>query len=537
MKKLFLPLLLVAASTCWAVSGCDGAGNCYVRAGASGAGSGADWTNAYASLPNNLTRGAVYYVAAGSYPNHTFSDADSGTTVIKILAATSATHGTATGWSDSYQGQATFTCSSSCNDVIVFQADYYVFSGVYRSTSTGNPETDWVLESGYGFKVSNTNSKAAGAISAGSGYNAGTCSSLSSCGAQGMFVHDITVSYVDLDGAHPSTDSADIDDGFDIEGGSYNITMSSNYVHDDAVPNFIKGSHGNQAGSGYYFGTGNNNVIEYSYIQHNYSSPTYHSEGCSCSEGLTNFTIRYNYFDQIGGVGGNGSTAMIGTASGADYNNGNGPNGPWYIYGNVFTCTATTATMNCAAGDGTLAIWDAQFTGAVYFLNNTSYNLGPHGPETADGIGLSQTTPMTTIDFENNLFYEADPMTVIPTGTTNWEDATFSSPITWSYNSYFDTPQAGSTDGDSHKQVSSSNPFGSGGACCSLTSDTTAGVSTQSMLAGTACPPVAGEATCNNTDLTGTARGASGTWDRGAFQIAGLGTQPVPPTNLAATVN
>ena len=457
MKRLLAFLLIFGPSMCWAVSGCDGAGNCYVRSAATGAGNGSDWTNAYKSLPASLTRGVNYYVAAGSYPNHTFADADSGTTLITILAATTASHGTATGWSSSYVGQATFTCSSSCGDIIVFATDYYMFSGVYRSTTTGNPETDWVLESGYGFKVDNSNSKAGGAIAAGSGYNGGTCNSVSACNAIGMFVHDITISYVDLNGAHPSNDSDDIDNGFDVEGGSYNITMAHNYVHDDAVPNYIRGSHNHQAGNGYYFGTGDNDIIEYSYIQHNYSSPTYHSEGCSCSEGLTDFTVRYNYMDQIGGVGGNGSTAHIGTASGADYNNGNGPNGPWYIYGNVFTCTAMTATMNCAVGDGVVAVWDAQFTGALYFLNNTTYDLGSPVVtgtlETGFGMGLGYTTPMTTIYSENNLVYDAEPMTIISTGTTKWDGATFSTAVTWSYNAYFNTATTGNGDPDSHKQV------------------------------------------------------------------------------------
>ncbi len=157
------------------------------------------------------------------------------------------------------------------------------------------------------------------------------------------------------------------DVGFDIEGGSYNILITGNYIHHIAVPIFMKGSHGGQAGGGYWFGTGSGNTIEKNYLAHNYSSPAHHSEGCSCSEGLSYFTYRWNISDQIGGVGSNGSTAHIGTASGAGATSGNGPNGPWFIYGNIFTCTATDATNNCAVGDGVLAIWDATFVDAVYF--------------------------------------------------------------------------------------------------------------------------------------------------------------------------
>src|SRR5262245_4189942 len=72
----------------------------FVRAGASGAANGSDWTNAYPSLPATLTRGDTYYVAAGTYSGYRFSTPASGTTLITIKKATVADHGTNTGWSD-----------------------------------------------------------------------------------------------------------------------------------------------------------------------------------------------------------------------------------------------------------------------------------------------------------------------------------------------------------------------------------------------------------------------------------------------------
>ena len=62
-----------------------------VRAGATGANTGADWNNAYTVLPATLVRGATYYVASGSYGAYTYDDAESGTTVITIKKATSVT--------------------------------------------------------------------------------------------------------------------------------------------------------------------------------------------------------------------------------------------------------------------------------------------------------------------------------------------------------------------------------------------------------------------------------------------------------------
>ncbi len=61
--NLFFCLLLMAFSAA--------AANKYVRAGAGGTGTGADWTNAYTSLPNPLTRGDTYYIADGSYSGST----------------------------------------------------------------------------------------------------------------------------------------------------------------------------------------------------------------------------------------------------------------------------------------------------------------------------------------------------------------------------------------------------------------------------------------------------------------------------------
>jgi hypothetical protein len=478
----------------------------YVRAGAGGSGSGADWTNAYTALPASLVRGCTYYIAAGTYAAHTFGDADSGTTTISILAATSASHGTSTGWSSGYIGQAVF------NAPVIFNTDYYTFSGVYRSTAAGNPMIDWVLESGYGFKINNQVVQQGESLAGGSGYNGNTCGSLSACNAEGMFVHDITIAYVDVNGAHTKTDAEDIDNGVDFEGGSYNLDFSHLYVHDAAVPYYVRGNHDGQAGGGYWFGSGNNVTVEYDYVQNDYSSPTYHSEGCSCSEGLTNFVWRYNVTDQIGGTGSNGATAHIGTASGCLTAACNGTNGPWYIYRNIFTCTTTLSNQNCAVGDGAFAAWATNFsTNNIYFLNNTIASIGPYSLNGGFGIGLGYTgsnaSSFGTLVTENNLWYNNDPMDIIPTGTTSYSGSTMVG-STWSYNSYFSTPIGASSDSDANKQVSSSNPF-SGSTCCFLAADTTAGLNTSGVVTG------------NSTDMMGVLAGANGIWDRGALQITG----------------
>ena len=82
---LFLPSLANAA-------------NHFVRQGATGSGSGADWSNAYTALPAPLGRGDTYYMAAGSYSGRAFSTPASGTTVITIKTATVADRGSRHGY-------------------------------------------------------------------------------------------------------------------------------------------------------------------------------------------------------------------------------------------------------------------------------------------------------------------------------------------------------------------------------------------------------------------------------------------------------
>src|SRR5579864_473973 len=115
----------------------------YVRQGATGSASGADWGNAYTTLPDTLVRGCTYWIAAGSYAGHLFKVPDSGTSTITVKAPTIANHGTAIGWNNQYQGQAVFNTkdNSSVGDVFTFQSDYYVIDGSYRSTATGNPQS------------------------------------------------------------------------------------------------------------------------------------------------------------------------------------------------------------------------------------------------------------------------------------------------------------------------------------------------------------------------------------------------------------
>jgi hypothetical protein len=96
----------------------------YVRAGATGDGSGVDWANAYTELPATPQRGDTYYVAAGSYPGCDIETPASGTSPIIIRKATAWDHGSAPGWNPAWaDGVALW-------DSIYIATNYVIFDGV-----------------------------------------------------------------------------------------------------------------------------------------------------------------------------------------------------------------------------------------------------------------------------------------------------------------------------------------------------------------------------------------------------------------------
>lgn len=131
-----------------------GAANVCVRAGAAGAGTGLNWTDALTDLPASPTRGNTYYVAAGNYSQDYMLTANSGTTRIVIRKATVADHGTATGWLDSYaSGKAVFGW-------YIMRGGYLTVDGAYGNNTDG-----------YGFKFGSS-ATAGKFMNIENGYNA-----------------------------------------------------------------------------------------------------------------------------------------------------------------------------------------------------------------------------------------------------------------------------------------------------------------------------------------------------------------------------
>ncbi len=296
----------------------------YVRAGASGANNGVDWTNAYTSLPATLVRGSTYYIADGSYGAYTFDDANSGTILITIRKATQSEHGTDTGWSTSYgDGVANFPG-------ITFSSSYWVFDGATRNSP----------KSGHGFK-----------ISAPSG-NAVTIS--------GTF-SNITIRYTEMEG-----DPTLVQNSNGVYGiySPSQITVQYSYIH-------------HTFGVHFYFINGNGLMIEHSVMSDNKSTPEWHSESIQC-RGCVNLTSRYNLYERIQGtaiiVSGSENSSYwyihgnvfkdADTGHGPIADNFNGSIHHVYIYNNSF--------INL--GNGGCNFWNG--TGNIEVVNNVWYNAG-----------------------------------------------------------------------------------------------------------------------------------------------------------------
>jgi hypothetical protein len=114
----------------------------YIRANASGANDGSDWTNAWATFADVVwTRGDVYYVATGDYPGDPsgffacyihIEKAESGSQWIYVKKAIAADYGTSTGWSAPY-GVGTANLQAK----LAIQNEYIEFDGQVGSDTSG----------------------------------------------------------------------------------------------------------------------------------------------------------------------------------------------------------------------------------------------------------------------------------------------------------------------------------------------------------------------------------------------------------------
>jgi hypothetical protein len=301
----------------------------YLRLGAGGSGNGSDWINAYTSATTaeaNITRGETLWVASSggvNLGNVTWNVATSGTSVITVKKATVASHGTSTGWSDTYaDGPAIFSKWS-------VSTDYWYFDGQYGYGA------DWYhTYTPYGFKIQ------------GSGSDNGIDQTSSNIAFNNNVFQYVEI---DLNGGSGTVSW----DAVRCNGGGDNNRFSYIWMHDVTR-------------CGYKIGTApgglqlDNWIIEHNFIDDISRNSQYgtHSEAMSC-RATGKVIVRYSVFRNFKSTGG------IIVGNGAD----------WEIYGNVFHWTSD---LGNTANNGVIGSWSSDERYAVSgfkIYNNTFYGL------------------------------------------------------------------------------------------------------------------------------------------------------------------
>lgn len=325
------------------------AANHYVRQGASGAGNGSDWPNAWTDMPTTWIRGDTYYVAGGTYSGRNYNTPVSGTAMITIKGATASDHGSEIGWNPTYGvdvNQAHFAPST----VGPGSTGYWIFDG-----NCGNG----TAASSYGFVMDHPASGTHHAWTFGGMTNG-------------------SISNIQLSHFYATTAAGDHESYFHytygLLGAFSDCVFSYNYT--TGFQEFVTAQGATLSGNS------PNITCEYNYVMHGYSSPTHHGEDLNANIGssFTNLIIRYNVFQRDGG------TAVICANNNNIYNS--------YIYGNIF--------VDCTTGNGIIAGTSSGYLQKVFVYNNTFIRCSSGG-WVVGGTG----NPSGNVAY-NNLLYDMD---------------------------------------------------------------------------------------------------------------------------------
>jgi hypothetical protein len=262
------------------------AANHFVRAGATGNGSGNDWANAYSSLPATLARGDTYYIAAGNYPAYTFDDPLSGTAVITVKKATASDHGTDTGWQAAYAGQAIF------NSILRFNTGNYIFDGQTRN------ESDWFDAASYGIQVYHSNQLNQNIVI---GPNGGTAA------------NNITIKYVYINAPYKNLPTSQTIRQYAVDTDSYDYTGRASAQHTGLIFSRMYVRGGNNT---WFLRNTTGAIVEYSASDGVSSNGANHGEIVNLYYSGINAVIRYNIFRNA--FLDSGGTALVAITDGPD---------------------------------------------------------------------------------------------------------------------------------------------------------------------------------------------------------------------------
>ena len=420
MKKIIFSILLVLVLVFPAF-----ATNHYILAGATGTGTGADWTNALTAPPATLVRGDTYYIADGNYSGYTFNTAVSGTALITIKKCPSSALKvdacqSVTGWSDTYGvGQAVFQYPTSITKTTInIITSYITFDGVVGSGGDINS---------YGFRVKYP-------------ADGGTASDLWGIGLPATGYPTTTVSNVGI--YHVAVEGMGNVACLNTGNAYYCCNAgiggnSSNMANNEIAYNYIYGWQTNLV-----INAGHDTTVHHNFLDSNSSGSYCHGQNMSI-DGTDNISFYDNVFKNsnifIMGAHGN-----IGTNTGTQ------------MYNNISDGYQGTQLSGCFVngGSGASDVW----WGAKFYQNTfVNLNCGGYG---AFFVGnLSNVTTQKSYAY-NNLFYN-----VVNPGMNNDAPTYTAGGVVHDYNAYLKCTGTYSGNGtvtaETHGQVdaSASNPL------------------------------------------------------------------------------
>jgi len=313
MKKIMLhPILISMVFNFIFVSWCSAA-NFYVRNGASGANNGSDWTNAWSQMSkinySSINPGDTIFIAAGTYDALNIGKSGAAGNPITFKRATAVEHGTATGWTNSYDGQVDINGGGSLGAINMGSSSrsYITIDGVTK----------------YGIKATNATAiiRAVG----------------------GTLNNNITIRYVEM----ASSGSGISEDC--LQGRGNNLLLENSYLHDcDNV---------NTHGDGIQWFSGNDIIVRYNIFK-NTGQIMMLTETAWGNEYVNNLNVYYNVFYNRGGQHYNGISKKLCPQSG-NY---------WHIYNNTYDLEATSSNgfNNVFSGAGSCSLMDFKNNAVIY---------------------------------------------------------------------------------------------------------------------------------------------------------------------------
>jgi hypothetical protein len=322
-------LVLVSTANGWAAT-------YHVRVGATGNNTGADWTNAWNSMSKinmaGLNPGDTVYIAAGTYGSLVITKSGSSGSPITFKRATSAEHGSSTGWSSAYDGNVVIDGGNGLFAIGIGEGgdflgkSYITIDGVTR----------------YGIQARN----AMYGIRADREGNS-----------------NLTFRYLELG------DSGSYKLGEDgIQGSGNNLLVENCFIHDnDNITTH---------GDGIQWFSGNNFTVRYNLFKNN-GQMFMLTETAWGNDYLTNVDISYNVFYNRGGSHYNGISKKLCP-----------PSGIWKIYNNTFDLEAKddSGYNNIFSGTGSCSAMEFK-NNAVIYSNAGSVGGVSHSYNAYDNSG------------------------------------------------------------------------------------------------------------------------------------------------------